>query len=227
MVPADATTLSSQEPNQALMDACPVPSSGAAAIPSIQGLSPNDHPIQFKIQFVNEFVNVKTNLWTRPEQDKVCAATAYIQQVWSSTEFERAVETKSWILGIDWKWLGLKKRYVSGRDLYKSLTSGSSVTLRLSISSDENLVANYALSDARGWTFLQRSYVDESGQFACLKANSVVSCLTDTISHEYTHYGAAVKSTDGTKGAVDNDDYVSYGIGDLTQSLAFPAKPKP
>ena len=224
MTPA---SLFSQQPDQGLLQACPVLKLGDPALPSIQGLSPSEHPVQFNIQFVDQFVDVKTTSWTRTEQNKVCAAAAYVQQVWSSKEFETAVNGKRWILGINWKWLGLKKNYVEGPDLYRSLTGNGTVTLRLSVSNDESLVPNYALSDSRGWTVLQRSYVDETGTFVCLKTNPIVSCLSDTMSHEYTHYGAAVASTDGTKGAVDYDDYASYGIGDLTQSLAFPAKSKP
>jgi hypothetical protein len=95
--------------------------------------------------------------------------------------------------------------------------------MRMSVSTNRDVVGDYAISLPAGWTVFQRAYLDQPENFECIKqGGSLIACLANTISHEYTHYSVSAFSGDGTKGAVNDDNYISYGIGDLTQSLEFP-----
>jgi hypothetical protein len=226
LVSISPCVLHGQESSATLLQACPTLAPNDPALPSIQGLTPSNTSVRFNIQFVQMYGKTPTESWTREEQDNICKAAAYVQAVWSSKEFETAVEAKN-----DWKqrraksklWLGFY--YKTGPELYKDLVGTQPIVMRLSISANRGLVSDYAVTLPAGWTVFQRAYLDQPQNFECLKhGGSLVACLANTISHEYTHYSISAYSGDGTGGAVNDDNYISYGVGDLTQSLAFPKK---
>lgn len=182
------------------------------AIPPTPSL-PQKKKVSVQIQFVQQYGEgddaETTDAWTAIEMQYVCAAARRFQAVWSSRDFyDRLTALPSLYLD--------HGQRISGSDLYEKLTARP-IVLRLSIGGDEN---EYGISWPQGWTKVPHGYLDRHGSDGSDTGRgvSLIEDLTDTISHEYTHYSSSVESGDGH--VRDDPRYVSYGIGCLTENMA-------
>ena len=142
--------------------------------------------------------------WQPVHKQKIEEARLHFAQVWSSAEFKAAVTNVD-----EFIWQG--KKMMSGADLYSKLMRTSEKKMKCT--AGERKKNEEAISYPDGETLIELHYLNDK--------TARISDFVHTLSHEYTHYTEGVESWDrGHSRVVIN--YASYGIGCITQHLAFP-----
>jgi hypothetical protein len=145
--------------------------------------------------------------WNDERKAKVIYAAKLFQKVWSSQEFRRKVmAVPTFVWHQDTKHEDRNPEHITGADLYPKLVSAPNITMKLTIIQDAR---RQTASSGLDFTEIEQKWID----------NKTVYDLANTLSHEYTHYAVPGWSWDeGHAGPLRN--YVSYGIGGITENLA-------
>lgn len=164
-------------------------------------------PISVAVDYVQQYGSKHYPEWRSEHKAKIEEARSHFAQVWSSTEFKTAVTAVQEFIWQD-------DATMSGADLYSKLTG--TPEKKMQIAAGNRSRRELAISYPDGETLIELHYLDDP--------SARISDFVHTLSHEYTHYTAGVESWDrGHSGDITH--YVSYGIGCITQKLAFPNEP--
>jgi hypothetical protein len=173
--------------------------------------------LSVKVNFLDSYPGETREPWTLDQQKIICAAAHHVQLAWSSVEFKKQLDS---ILS-----MVLAKRILrsdltkTGPELYILLTTHP-VIINLAHSAE---VPQCAVSLPEGSTSVQTDYLQNGTRFSC--GAPLLAALTNTLAHEFTHYSPPVGSTDNRKSSVNNLNWVSYGIGCITENVAFAGSP--
>lgn len=165
-------------------------------------------PLTVQVDFVETYMGSRTMPWTDDQKSRVTQAAAIFQKVWGSQEFKAKVTALPPLVYED-------PKTVSGAELYTLLTKVLDKQMKLSVSKNwwnYHVGGELNASSRNGQTRIQIDYLD--------KPTTTVADLVNSLSHESTHYDIEGWSWD--RGHSDLHAYVSYGIGCLTQNMAFP-----
>jgi hypothetical protein len=146
--------------------------------------------------------------WTTRQVAQMNRAALLFETVWSSQEF------KDKVTGLTKPLYYRENAKITGAELYPKLVANPVITMPLTIVRNPRAIYIFGHENAASGeaeTVIQKAYIN--------KGSATVYELCNTISHEYTHYKAAGSSEDA--GHSDKlNEYVSYGIGALTENLA-------
>jgi hypothetical protein len=145
--------------------------------------------------------------WKDDQKARVLQAAQLFQMVWSSQEFKdkvSAIPSLLWHEGTE-----DEQTYpstISGADLYPKLISKLDVTMPLKLIWD---FRDQTAATSNDFTNFEKGWASSADVYD----------VCNTLSHEYTHYIEPGWSWDGNHSSVLRN-YVSYGIGGLTENLA-------
>jgi hypothetical protein len=145
--------------------------------------------------------------WKDGEKARLLRAAELFGRVWGSQEFKDkvlAIPSLNWHIGSTDESTDPAK--ITGRDLYGKLLSVTNITMNLERSA--NPLRDETADSAGHSTNFRSWWVDDA----------TVYDLSNTLSHEYTHYDQTGSSWD--KGYTVKKECVSYGIGALTENLS-------
>jgi energy-converting hydrogenase Eha subunit F len=181
----------------------------AGPIAPLAKLTPSASPITVEINFSNSYMGKQKDEWTPLERQYICSAARRFQAVWSSEEFHYHLKNMKTALAL------APGTTLTGEELYQRLMAQPKIVMTLAVSHKKK--GGYAITnpDTKETLFPKEHYLDRSD-----RDTSLIEDLTDTLSHEFTHYKVSVRSTDAN--VVDDPNYVSYGIGCMTENLAVP-----
>ena len=181
--------------------------------------SPSLTPIEnFKFTPTVAFINSKLHPWDRHPEGKarINRALELWGAVWSSQEFKARVEkVPSLIWRYDKDHPNATDRTITGKSLYEKLTAMRNPILKLVMVTNTHSISSESAASGKDSTNLQYKYASTA---------ATVYELTNTLSHEYTHYAAAGSSLDASRTGDSLGNYVSYGIGGTTENMAAGSK---
>jgi hypothetical protein len=188
---------------------------------------PNDYPAFLKARYpfpkltsiINfkptaSFINSKLHPWGRHPGGiaRVNRALELWGAVWSSKEFKSRLEK---VPSLIWRYNAdhpdSSDRTISGKDLYSKLTATKNPEMKLVMVTNTHSLSSESAASGDDSTNLQYQYAS---------TDATVYELTNTLSHEYTHYAASGSSLDASRTGDSLSNYVSYGIGGTTENMA-------
>jgi hypothetical protein len=176
-------------------------------------------PVTIDVQFQGSYRKWTTDTWELVDMQHVCISARNLQTIWSSSEFQAALSKITWLV-LEADGNGTVTQKTTGPQILAKILGQPHIVINLAVTSKRGIVPNCAVSDfPPNGTAVQAHYISQF-KYRCGEP-PLIPALTNTLGHEYTHYDV-IQSTDYGKFAAYNPNYVSYGIGCLTQNVGYP-----